>query len=169
MNKIKNQKIEQFLDDLSSSSATPGGGATAALTAAMAASLVEMVAGLTLGKTGYEKNQKEIRSIKTKAAKAGKILVVLADEDVTAYNSVVAGYGAKDKKRIKTALMRATDVPSDVIKLANQVEKMAARMVVIGNKNAVSDAKSALFLSQSAAKSALENVKINKRALAGIK
>ena len=65
--------------------------------------------------------------------------------------------------------MRATDVPSDVIKLANQVEKMAARMVVIGNKNAVSDAKSALFLSQSAAKSALENVKINKRALAGIK
>ena len=59
MNKIKNQKIEQFLDDLSSSSATPGGGATAALTAAMAASLVEMVAGLTLGKTGYEKNQKE--------------------------------------------------------------------------------------------------------------
>jgi len=169
MNKIKNQKIEQFLHELSSTSATPGGGATAALTAAMAASLVEMVAGLTLGKAGYEKAHEETKTIKSQAAKAGKTLLALADEDVAAFESVIAAYRAKDNKRIRKTLIRAAEVPSMVVELSKEVEKLAGRMVVIGNKNALSDAKSALFLSQSAAKSALENVRINKRALAGIK
>jgi len=169
MSKLKNLKVEQFLHDLSSASATPGGGATAALVAAMAASLVQMVAGLTLGKKGYEKAHEEIKTIKSQAAKAGKTLMALADEDVAAFNGVIAAYKAKDKKRIRKTLLKATEVPSLVVRLSKEVEKLAARMVVIGNKNAVSDARSALFFSQSAAKSAFENVKINRRTLAGIK
>ena len=44
------KSVEGFLEELSSSSATPGGGSAAALMGSMGASLVSMVANLTTGK-----------------------------------------------------------------------------------------------------------------------
>jgi formiminotetrahydrofolate cyclodeaminase len=49
-NMIKDQPVQQFLDELASKAATPGGGSAAAIMAAMGASLVSMVCNLTLGK-----------------------------------------------------------------------------------------------------------------------
>ncbi|MEK7154841.1 MAG: cyclodeaminase/cyclohydrolase family protein, partial [Patescibacteria group bacterium] len=57
-------------------------------------------------------------------------------------------------------------VPQETMRVAAQVEKVAEQMVREGNKNAVSDAKSAVYLAQAAQKSAMENVEINKQALA---
>ena len=44
------KSVSIFLDELSSSSATPGGGSAAALMGAMGAALVSMVGNLTKGK-----------------------------------------------------------------------------------------------------------------------
>lgn len=44
------KSVEGFLEELSSSSATPGGGSAAALMGSMGAALVSMVANLTTGK-----------------------------------------------------------------------------------------------------------------------
>ena len=44
------KSVEDFLEGLSSSSATPGGGSAAALMGSMGAALVSMVANLTTGK-----------------------------------------------------------------------------------------------------------------------
>ena len=44
------KSVEGFLDELSSPSATPGGGSAAALMGSMGAALVSMVANLTTGK-----------------------------------------------------------------------------------------------------------------------
>jgi formiminotetrahydrofolate cyclodeaminase len=41
--------IKEFLEKTASESSTPGGGSVAALSAALAASLTEMVANLTIG------------------------------------------------------------------------------------------------------------------------
>ncbi|MFW6449298.1 MAG: cyclodeaminase/cyclohydrolase family protein, partial [Halobacteriota archaeon] len=43
-----------FNDRLAEGAPTPGGGAAAALTGAMAAAAVEMVCNVTIGKAGYE-------------------------------------------------------------------------------------------------------------------
>jgi formiminotetrahydrofolate cyclodeaminase len=169
MNKIKNLKIGAFLEDLSSSAPTPGGGATAALAGAMAASLVEMVANLTIGKAKYEKVQKEVRILAGKAAKHKEILLKLADEDVKAFNQVMSAYKSKDQRKIKKALMYATEVPTKVALVSQGVRTLALKIARIGNKNAYSDAKSALHLTEAAVKSAQENIKINKKILAGLK
>jgi len=42
--------IKEFLEKIASEFPTPGGGSVAALSAALAASLTEMVANLTIGK-----------------------------------------------------------------------------------------------------------------------
>lgn len=168
MNKIRDQKIEIFLDELSSASPTPGGGAVAALSGAMAASLVEMVCGLTIGKKGYEKIQIETKLIKSKAANIKRSFLELADEDIFVFNQVMLAYKKGDKAKIKTALKGATDVPAKVGRLADKIAYLAIKMAKVGNKNAVSDAKSALYLARASKKAALENVKINLKALAAL-
>ena len=46
--------VKQFLDKVSGNDPVPGGGSVAALNGSIAASLAAMVAGLTIGKKGYE-------------------------------------------------------------------------------------------------------------------
>lgn len=169
MNKIKSQKIEDFLKGLGSSSPTPGGGAVAAVTAAMSASLVEMVANITVGRKRYQEVQGEVIKISTEASQLSKNLLSLADEDVKAFDEVIAAYRSKNKAKIKKALLLAIDVPSRVSRLSQQVERLGVEIVKIGNKNALSDARSAMHLARAAYKSAQENIKINKKALAGLK
>ena len=46
---LKDMKIKNFMEMLSSKAATPGGGSVAALTGAMGAALLSMVGNLTIG------------------------------------------------------------------------------------------------------------------------
>lgn len=60
---MKDLTIKAFLDNLSSESPAPGGGAVAALGAALGSSLVSMVANLTIGKKKYQDVQGEMEKI----------------------------------------------------------------------------------------------------------
>ena len=66
--KIKDQTLEKFLDSVASKTPTPGGGAVAAVTGAMAASLVEMVCNLTIGKKRYPEVQDEMIRVAERAS-----------------------------------------------------------------------------------------------------
>lgn len=172
--KIQEQTISKFLDDLSSSSPTPGGGAVAALSGAMAASLVEMVCNLTIGKKGYENVESSMQKVGRETQVLRKKLVKLADEDVTAYNLVMTAYklpkeNKNRKEEIEKTLIYAMEVPRRVAGFAKEVETLAKKVVRIGNKNAISDAKTAGHLAKAAYSSAMENVRINKVSLASLK
>lgn len=160
---IKELKINQFLKVLGSSSPTPGGGAVAALTGAIAATLVEMVANITIGKRGYEKVEKDIKILRYKVIKAKKELLELADEDVKAFDQVMFAIKSKDKSKIKNALTYAIEVPTKTAKLSKEIAELAEKISKIGNKNTYSDARSAVHLAEAAYKSAQENIKINKK------
>lgn len=169
--KISEQKIESFLKDLSSKKPTPGGGVVAALSGVMAASLIEMVCNLTIGKKGYEAREGAIAKVLREATRIKKRLSVLSEEDAKAFEKVLAAYktnkeNPKRKEAIKKALRHAIEVPFEVRKLTQELEGLARRASKIGNKNAQSDAKSAYHLAHAAGKSALENININKKALA---
>ena len=58
---LSEMKISDLLEKTASDEPVPGGGSIAALSAALAASLTEMVANLTLGKKGYEEKEAEAR------------------------------------------------------------------------------------------------------------
>lgn len=167
---IKNQSLEAFLKELSSKNPTPGGGVVAALSAVIAASLIEMVGNLTLGKKGYEKAEDTVHKIIKNTGEIKKKLLKLADEDTKAFNKVMDAYRTDKndpdrKEKIKKALTYAIDVPMEVRKLSKELEGLAVRIGKIGNKNASSDASTAVYLLQAAQKSALENIKINKESL----
>ena len=55
--------MKEFVEQTASSSPTPGGGSVAAFEAASAAALISMVANLTIGKSGYEEVQEEMKKV----------------------------------------------------------------------------------------------------------
>lgn len=155
---IKDRKIEEFLNDVASSKPTPGGGAIAALTGAEAAGLVEMVCNLTKPYGSLAKTAEEAKKLRSN-------LLNLADEDVKAFDKVTFAYKLRDNQEIKNSLTCAIEVPERVKKLAGRVEELAKQVSQIGNKNAISDAKTAVHLAIAAQKSADENIEVNKLAL----
>ena len=57
---FKEQRLDEFLNVLSSKAPTPGGGSAAALSGTVGASLVAMVANLTIGKKKYVEVEEEM-------------------------------------------------------------------------------------------------------------
>ncbi len=163
---INKQTLKQFQSELGSKNPTPGGGVMAALAGSFAATLIEMVCNLTIDKKGYEKVQKAVIKIHKDALELKNKLSKLAEEDKKAYDKVMKAYKSKNKDNIKKSLKYAIEVPMEVRKLAQVVEKLGFHVSKIGNKNAISDTKTAVYLARAASKSALENIKINKASLA---
>jgi formiminotetrahydrofolate cyclodeaminase len=162
--------IKEFLVKTASGAAVPGGGSIAALSAAIAASLSEMVANLTLGKTGFEAVQEEIQAVAGTATRYRDRLVKAMDRDSIAFSSVLAAFKLpkhtegeqKNRKQdIQEALKIAASVPLDVAKDALAIMELAGTVLEKGNKNAVTDGAVAVMMARTAARSALYNVKIN--------
>ena len=148
--------MKDFLEKLAGKNPTPGGGAAAAIAGAMGAALVEMVISLS-------------KNLELKTNNLREKLLKLAEEDVVAFDLVMAAYRSKNKEKIMKALLKAIDVPQETKRLAKEVEKLARIVARKGNKNALSDAKTALYLAQAAQKGAEENIKINKKSLASLR
>ncbi len=166
--KIQDQKIGEFLDSVASKAPTPGGGAVAALTGAMAASLVEMVCNLTIGKKNYPEVQDEMIRIAERASELSQELLDLADRDSEAFEKVMEAYKTSDKEKIKGALLIAIEAPKKTAELCENVRELAEITAELGNTNAHSDAISAEHLAFAGVQSAVENIEINKKALTAL-
>ena len=167
--------LTEFLEKTASNSPVPGGGSIAALSAAIAASLSEMVAHLTIGKKSYEALEEEMQEIAKDAFQYRERLIRYIDKDSNAYNDVMTAFklpkGTEQERNnreeaIQEALINAALVPLNVARHAFKIIELAGKVVKQGNKNAVTDAAVAVMMARTAALSALYNVKIN---LASIK
>jgi formiminotetrahydrofolate cyclodeaminase len=160
----------QFLEKTASNAPVPGGGSIAALSAAIAASLSEMVAHLTIGKNGYEALEEEMQDIARDAFQYRERLIKAIDEDSDAYHDVITAFKlpkgtereqTKRKETIQKALIHAARVPLDVAREATKIIELAGKVIKQGNKNAITDAAVAVMMARTAALSALYNAKIN--------
>jgi len=167
---LANLKITEYLEKAAAGTAVPGGGSVAALNAALAAGLTEMVANLTIGKKSYEAVAEEMNDIAGKATALREKLTAAIDRDAEAYSEVMAAFKlpkATDQEKglrsieIQKAFKHAALVPLEVANHAVEVIDLAGRAVDSGNKNAVTDGLVAAMNARTAALAALYNVKIN--------
>ena len=170
MAEIKNTAVEPFLEALASSSATPGGGSAAAIIGAMGAALVSMVCNLTIGKKKYADVEDEMKHVLGKAESLRRRLTSMIEDDVQAFDKVMAAYGlpketdADKEKRdaaIQAALKQATDVPMRCCHAAREVIEVAGIASDKGNLNVISDAGVAVLAGHAALRSAALNVFTN--------
>jgi formiminotetrahydrofolate cyclodeaminase len=171
---LKDLTITEFLEQTASAEPLPGGGCTAALSAALAASLTEMVANLTIGRKEFEAVEDEMKKIANAAADLRKKLQNDIDNDAQAYREVLAAFklpkntdGEKKHRSgaIQQAFKTAATVPLGVARDALKIMDLASRAISQGNQNAVSDGAVGVLASRTAVLAALYNVKINLSAI----
>ena len=167
---VTNQKITDFLQNTASGTPVPGGGSVSALSAALGAGLTEMVANLTIAKKGYEAVENEMKQIAETVKNLREKLVTEVDKDSNAYNDVLAAFKlpktteAEKEQRtqaIQDAMKNAARVPLGVANDALQVMDQAEKVIINGNRNAVSDGAVGAMMARTAVLGALFNVKIN--------
>jgi formiminotetrahydrofolate cyclodeaminase len=171
---LKDLSITEFLQQTASAEPLPGGGCTAALNAALAASLTEMVANLTIGRKKFQAVEEEMQKIAQAAGDLRKKMQNDIDKDAQAYQEVLAAFKLpkitdEDKKQrsdaIQQAFKNAATVPLGVARDAVNIMNLTARAITNGNPNAVTDGAVAVLAARTAALAAAYNVKINLSAI----
>ena len=170
MEKLLDTICEKFLEELASKQPTPGGGAASALCGATAAALTAMLGNLTAGKAGSEANDKMALEIIIAADKLRLELAQLADDDAAVFNKFMEAYkmpkATDTEKAMRTAAIgqaaiAAAEVPMQIADKSLEVLKLARKLIVFGNPNAISDGTVSALMARAALRSALYNVKIN--------
>ena len=170
MTEIKNKSIENFLNELASKSATPGGGSVSALLGAQSAALTSMVCNLTIGKSKYSEVEAEMQAVLLKSENLREILTGLIKADIDVFNQLIMAYGlpkdTHDEKVLRTeaiqrVLKAATEVPLDCARACAEAIELSRCAANIGNLGAISDAGAAVMVGYSGLKIAALNVYIN--------
>ena len=162
--------LSAFTERLASTDPTPGGGSAAAIAAALAGSLVTMVARLSLDRPKYAAYEATHRRGLDAGEWARTRFLALADEDATAYQGFAEALRlpreTEDQQRLRRETMReaarrASEVPLAMVRechaLMSEIEALAGR----SNLNAASDLDVAAFLTEAAARGAGANVIVN--------
>ena len=163
-----------FMEDLASPKPAPGGGSASAFVGVISSSLCSMVASLTRGKKNYEAVQDEIDRLSQKALNYANQFESLMDDDEKAFNAMMDARklpkDSEDNKRhrdneINRTMKVAISVPWKTAQLCYKTMELSKRLCQIGNKNAITDAVAAGYLSNAAIESVLLNVMINLKSL----
>jgi formiminotetrahydrofolate cyclodeaminase len=167
---IKDKSIQEFLDELASKQATPGGGSAAAVLGAQSAALISMVCNLTIGKEKYVSVEEDMKSLLKQSELLREKLTAMIKADVEVFDKLMASYGLpkntdEEKQlrsaQIQTVLKEATTVPLECAKACAKTIELSRIAAEKGNTGVISDAGVAVMSGFSGLKSAALNVYIN--------
>ena len=160
----------EFMEELSSKNAVPGGGSAAALGGALGVGLSNMVASLTIGKKKYAEVEEEVEKILADGLNIQKELLDLVKADAEVFAPLSKAYGlpketeeekAYKEQVLSEASIKATLVPLAIAEKAYQSMHLARRIAEIGSRLAVSDAGCSILFLEAALKAARYNIMIN--------
>jgi methenyltetrahydrofolate cyclohydrolase len=167
---LPEQRFVDLLRLFRSPNPTPGGGSASALSGAVGASLLAMVAGLPKSRAQSPDEEKRLVASQAACASLSDRLAALMDRDSEAYEAVVAAFrlpkSSDDEKRarssrIQDALRLATEAPLDVMHACVDGIRAAEDVAALGNANASSDVQVGLELLMAGLRGAHVNVAIN--------
>ncbi len=172
---MEGESIGDWLEALASSAPAPGGGAAAALEAAMAAALLEMVCNLTIGKPAYAEHDETMTAVRDRATSLRSHALELAQEDANAFGAVIAAYRlpketddevASRMREIQRALVAAAEVARSTADVAIQILDLVETVVPLGNINVISDGAAAAGAARAAIQTSLLNIDANVASIA---
>ncbi|PYT99927.1 MAG: glutamate formimidoyltransferase [Acidobacteria bacterium] len=159
-----------FLDAVAAPSATPGGGSASAFAAALAASLGQMVAGLSRKKKSQAAYVDQLSAALEEMRKTADELAEAIDRDARSYDTVMAafklpqGNAGETRKReeaIQEATKGAAEVPLQVADRTVALFERLGQLESIVAASMRSDLQVGRQLAGAAARGALANVEIN--------
>lgn len=166
--------VQEWSDAVAAASSTPAGGAVAALATALAASLVAMVAGLTVLREKYAAVHDHARDTLERAERLRGDLLEMATLDAVAVaeymDALRLPQGTEFERTAREAAKRAALIEAARIQLellhqAAEVAELAEGMVGSGLATAIGDAATASFLAAATSRSAYWSIRSNLKAL----
>lgn len=174
MSSFSTRSLTDVLDAFASPDPTPGGGSAAALSGALGASLLAMVAGMPKTRTNAPEERQALDDAARKLSSLKTTLTDLIDRDAAAYDLVVAAFKkpkttdaekADRKTAIQDATRVATETPLETMRACAEVLGLAKLVAEHGNRNAASDIGVGAALAMAGVTGGRLNVEIN---LAGL-
>ncbi len=168
--KMAEKSCIQFLDELASKAAVPGGGGAAAMGGAIGMALSNMVGNLTVGKKKYADVEDEVLMHLDRGYQIIDKLKNLVDKDAEVFEPLSKAYSlpkeTPEEKEYKAKVMEdcsktACSVPMEIMRKAYEGIKIHQRMGQIGSKLALSDVGCGVVFLKSALVSGHLNVLIN--------
>lgn len=166
--------LQEWSDAVAAPNVTPADGSVAALTAALAASLVAMVAGLTTRREKYAAVHGHAQATLERAEALRSELLELAMQDTVAVAEYMDALGlpqgtefertARESAK-RVTLLEAARVQLELIHLAVEVAELAEAMVGSGVATAIGDAATASFLAAATSRSAWWSIRSNLKAM----
>jgi glutamate formiminotransferase / formiminotetrahydrofolate cyclodeaminase len=159
-----------FLEAIAAPTATPGGGSVSALAGALAASLGQMVAGLSRKKKSQAAYVDQFSAELDAMRRAADELTEAIDRDAASYDAVLAAFKlpqgtAEETRQREAAIQTATKTASDVpLRVAEQTVALFERLGQLEGIVAASmrsDLEVAQGMAAAGARGALANVEIN--------
>jgi formiminotetrahydrofolate cyclodeaminase len=162
--------LAELLDAFASNQPVPGGGSAAALTGAVGASLLIMVAGLPKTRHGTDEERTALTAAAARVRPLRDELASLIDRDSEAYTSVISAYRlprstdaeqAARRQAISDAMRAATEAPLATVRACERVMREAEAIATGGAASAASDVAVGIELLKTAARGAGLNVDTN--------
>ncbi|HXX19401.1 MAG TPA: glutamate formimidoyltransferase [Candidatus Acidoferrum sp.] len=166
--------VQPFLDAVARPKPAPGGGSVAALAGALAASLGQMVAGISREKKSLAPHASLLTEAAAEFQAASRALADAIDSDAAAFEAVMAAYhlpkGTPDEaqrreRAVQQALARAVEVPLHVARKAAMVFERLRQLESMSGPSMLSDVRVGRLMAAAAARGALDNVAINLKSI----
>jgi methenyltetrahydrofolate cyclohydrolase len=159
----------QFVDlltQVAAKSPSPGGGAVACASGALAAALAHMVVAYSIGKKNLAAHQADLKPASGALTRLRAVLVTLGDEDAQAYalvNELQKLPEADPRRRAELpgAIQASIQIPMAAIAACDDLLRLCERLAPMTNTYLHSDLAIAAVLAESAARASRWNVLVN--------
>lgn len=172
--KLVDMTLIDFSKEVESNEPAPGGGSVAAYVSNLGVALARMMANLTVTKKKFKElpeNEKNdymhaFNSLETFYTN----LIDMVDKDTEVFNKVMSAYKMpketeeeveKRSAAIYKATLEATEMPFEASQMAFEALNILPKLIKNGNKNAISDLASGIYLLEAGMNCSILNVKIN--------
>jgi glutamate formiminotransferase / formiminotetrahydrofolate cyclodeaminase len=162
--------VRPFLDAVAEPTATPGGGSVSAFAGALAASLAQMVAGLSRKKKSQAAYVDQLSAAVSEMYAAAAELAAAIDRDAASYDAVLAAFKLPKEtpeeqrhrdEAIQKATRGASEVPMSVARKSTEIFERLGQLEAISSASMLSDLRVARLMAAAGARGALANVAIN--------